>query len=184
MSGIHFSGDVPEDVRAAFQQQIDQQEMMGEVRRQDIERLFDEMSVEHLTTLRMILGDLAVENSGRYSSYLGGIAATTLHLKYKVCGGCGKDHSLEINQPEPEPKPERPAAQEQLELPFAGAESVELASKALYDEYGVEPVPDEPGKVRCIECGTISQSLDDRMLRKPKVDGCEGCQQKAKWGTP
>lgn len=37
-------------------------------------------------------------------------------------------------------------------------------------------------KVVCDNCGVIYPSLKDRMLSKPGVEGCSGCQQKVKHG--
>ena len=51
-----------------------------------------------------------------------------------------------------------------------------------FDVYNVTPVaPDKDGVV-CASCGLEYVSLEDRMLKKPGVEGCEGCIQAAKWG--
>lgn len=72
-------------------------------------------------------------------------------------------------------------------------------ARALYDdkaalmaEYGVEANPDHglppyaeeysPQPLRCVRCGKGYPSLEDRMLRKPDLDGCGGCQEKSAWG--
>jgi hypothetical protein len=64
---------------------------------------------------------------------------------------------------------------------------------ALMAEYRIEKNPDfgknpmEHGPAaaspfRCIDCKIGVASLEDRMLRKPGIEGCSGCQQKSAWG--
>ena len=40
----------------------------------------------------------------------------------------------------------------------------------------------EEKPVICLGCGTLYQSLEDRMLRRPGTSGCEGCVHKQKVG--
>jgi hypothetical protein len=78
---------------------------------------------------------------------------------------------------------------EQLEL-FPDARSVpETLSdgdQELMDEYNLDDLREEGthkllGFV-CLGCGKNYQSIQDRMLRQPGIEGCDGCINKQKWG--
>lgn len=122
-----------------------------------------------------------------------------LQQKLDICPACGKNHDEEIakalEQPleaDPDPEnltPEQRFAQELNVMPLAadpvtGDDGAPKKSrKELMEEYGMEMI-DRQGipTLVCKNCGHESPNLKDRMMKPPGIDGCQGCQLKAKWG--
>jgi hypothetical protein len=153
---------------------IDRQNMYHDALRQDIERLFDELTKDQLVVMRVIFNALADDDSGRLSAYYEGITSQTLKLRFNVCAGCGKDHAAEmldesLHQQDPKKDLIDEFTSEQL---------------ACMKTYYLDDVRDEDTGVRlgfiCKNCGMRYSTIEDRMLRPP--DKCEGCILKAKWG--
>lgn len=124
---------------------------------------------EELIILRNLL--LHIETPAD-KARLDGILVGALRLLHRVCEACGVDHTKEAMETLSE---QVNSAKRQVE-----PGSVEISS--LLSEYGVyfETLGAEP--VKCNECGYWNPSLDDRMLRAPKQNGCLGCQLKSEQG--
>ncbi len=60
--------------------------------------------------------------------------------------------------------------------------AMEAEDIVIMDNYGVQLIPQSFPKVACGRCGKEYVTLQDRILRKPGIDGCDGCQQKEAWG--
>lgn len=73
-----------------------------------------------------------------------------------------------------------------FDMPGVNDMSAEEAIEAydVMQEYGLSASIGERGGVQynCNNCGQLYQSLEDRKLKKPGKEGCEGCIQKEKWG--
>lgn len=179
-------GDMPEDMKQVMEAQMERAEMAGTAFRHDIMRLIRSLPADDLMTFKSLMRHLQESTSSAF--YLEGVAATTLEMKYDVCGGCGKNHDKDLLGDDPAPRdPE--GGTEQLELfTMDGKVSrvdVPLPAPAerqsqMMAEYNLEETID--GIILCKGCGTASSSLEDRMLRPPGVRGCPGCQDKAKFG--
>lgn len=165
-----------------------------------VRELLDTLHPEHLVTLRDML--VTTQGDDNAAPYLQGLIGGTLIHKHGVCISCGTMHDEADHTTSP---PDvsvvggtdngGTSGGEQLQLPFdenapdeAPADdtawyfaSLEEYNLRLPNEGEVHATSDEK-PVICKGCGTLYQSLEDRMLRKPQADGCGGCVQKAKWG--
>lgn len=152
--------DLPEEMPDEMKKAIQLHAMKHEHVSHEIAGFFETLNEDNLRIMRSFLQMIAANESPTplVTYYIG--LCQALQVKFGICLGCGRKHDDE--------------AAELFETDSNYTSSLE--------EYGLEMVAGEWPKVRCINCGLISQSLDDRMLRKPKVDGCPGCQQKAKTG--
>lgn len=183
---------LPEELEQALRAQMDRVEMSADATRHDVLRFFDELSSEQLVTFRMLIHHCASDETGRYASHLEGLISGILQYKHGLCMGCGKKHDdpselLKEGLPNTVEKDDPLLIKdgtEQLEL-FAQAsdfdENMEKFGMRLPQEGEVEAQPEEK-PVICTGCGALYQSLEDRMLRAPGVDGCYGCQHKAAHG--
>lgn len=181
--------------------QADRSEMAADSFRHDVQRFISEMSAEHLVTFRQILSQLVTNEDWRLVAYYEGVAAGTLHFKYNVCTGCGRDHDAEAMEhmeeasgkgdPQPEVEPRPSDTEEQLilfDIDKNGNQQIlsELTPEKfkLMEEYNLDDVRDEDTLkllgFACKNCGMRYPSIEDRMLREK--DDCSGCIQKAKWG--
>lgn len=167
-----IGGEMPEELKQAILQAVDQQNMILTSSHHDIQRLFSELSVEHLQMMVGIFRHLALENSGRSSGYLEGLASGALAYKHNICSGCGRDHDAEAEETLA-PKTKVEDALERINI--TSDEDIDNAHK-----YNVSLVSGGGGKVRCNGCLIEYPSLSDRMLKAP--DNCSGCHQKSAWG--
>lgn len=139
-----------------------------------IRRFLDELSEEQLQTLDIIIANC---HSTEQASFWRGRIEGMLDMKYDVCP-CGENHNPQelledVHLPEPRVTSETPIT----DAAEAGYTKEEY-QKLLVD-YALAPVDDH---FICTGCGQYYPSLEDRMLRKPGMDGCGGCQQKSAWG--
>lgn len=197
---------LPEEIEQALRRQQEHAEMHAEARGHEMLRFFEELTEDQLSQLRSILSACAVDDTGRYASHLEGFVNGVLQWKHGVCLGCGSKHtdaSDLIKETVPggtlgkkevdELNRVTDDGTEQLELSFEETAAQEQDRMSLMMGYSVrEPnqrdfqqglikMPDEK-PVICEGCGMLYQSLEDRMLRAPGVDGCQGCQHKAAHG--
>jgi len=193
--------ELPPEMRAQMEEAEAHRRMHMRDNTHALRDLLAALDKDQLTTLHMLVH--ACDNE-QTSAYWRGQIAMMLDLKHEVCP-CGTDHDQELGDlmghthaPDmPEQKggrpiedvqlPEEPVSHAQTEPPF------EPVNQAEHDEtlelYNIELNPDYPEKAsegaaeyRCKGCGVAVVSVEDRMLRKPGVDGCSGCQQKSAWG--
>jgi len=144
------------------------------------------------------------------AAYYEGIATGLLHVKFGICLGCDQNHEKLMQEsglrnttewtPDHDPifDLEKFTADQERELDDEGPDvsAVAVASgwagplsaeqQKSMDEYGLDDLREEGTNVLlgfvCINCKRPYPSIEDRMLREPGVEGCGGCQQKAKWG--
>lgn len=168
---MEIFGDMPEGMKDAIRQALDQQNMILTSSHHDVQRLFGELSVEHLKLVIGILAHLGGSGSPQ-AAYLQGLASGALYYKHNICSGCGRDHDKE--------------AEEELQPKTKVEESLDRMN-GLSDEdinnahrYNVSFLAGRGGVVRCNGCLIEYPSLADRMLKAP--DNCSGCHQKSAWG--
>lgn len=185
--------ELPEEVQEEFRRQFDRTHMEGQALSHDLTRLFDELSSDQLIIMRRLLGLISTAPDGRaqgIASHFDGLASGLLAFKFKVCAACGFNHETQfledLNSGTLNPNgTEIPG---QMELPdkqdIDEDEIVNICKK-----YGVSPIADQSivplnieMPVRCDNCGQDYPSLSDRCLRPTGIEGCPGCQHKAKWG--
>jgi hypothetical protein len=195
-----FPPGMPEEVQQFVQGIRTRWEMSQQDYQNRVRGLLDTLSPDDLVTLREILHNTSADDT--QAPYLQGQITAILRYVHKVCISCGEihegDHLSALVDGPPSPKDE-PKKEEQLVLPFTEepttSELVDqsVASTVEYDakleEYNLRrPEENEvlatPGEkpVICRGCGTLYQSLEDRMLRPASLTGCAGCVQKQKWG--
>lgn len=157
-------GMVPVDPEELKRQQ-DEADAISHERRMRVHRFIEELSSDDLGTFNeILLTMLHMQDPTSYINFLHGNCNAILRLKHNACA-CGIDHG-----------------RDQLEAEKAKLDAEREAENDLpaMKEYGL--VRKSDGKLYCTGCGIEYQSLDDRMLRPPGVNGCGSCQQKAAWG--
>ena len=167
---MEIFGDMPEGMKDAIREALDQQSMILTSSHHDVQRLFSELSVEHLKLVISILAHLG-GNGNPQAAYLQGLASGALVYKHNICSGCGRDHDKE--------------AEEELAPPVSKVDDALDRMNNLDDldlenalKYNVSFI--EGGKVRCNGCHIEYPNLADRMLKA--TDNCSGCHQKSAWG--
>lgn len=167
--------DLPPELAEFFQHAAHQQDM-HQMSHQDwihqVQEYLTKQDKDDLLVLRRII----VMCNGELSAHFAGLISAILLTKHDVCM-CGQSHGTEqdILAPSSEPVVRDPAQPDR-------------SRQSLMDEYelverGVPTFENPEAKILvCGNCGTQVASLEDRMLRPPGVKGCEGCQNKAKWG--
>jgi hypothetical protein len=116
-----------------------------------------------------------------------------MHHRFGVCAACGENHESQMVSlgPKVETPPwvDARRAHEHHEIGWTQLGSVGPLTEAeqkLMDEYGLDDVREE-GTMKllgfiCLNCKMRYQTIQDRMIEKPGVEGCDGCMQKAKHG--
>lgn len=137
-------------------------------------RFIEELTPEDIVTFREIMSTAAaVENGREFLSHYIGTCDAVLRLKYpEVCSNCG---TMECGHAS--------LAEEQLKVQV---ERSAEENDAVMNEYnimytGIDTDGTGP-KIVCKGCGVSVHSIEDRMLRDPGPEGCEGCKNKARWG--
>lgn len=165
-----------------------------------IKQFFDSLNEEQLRSLDLLLANC---DDARTVMFFRGRIEMLQQIKFDICP-CGTNHDDEL---ESMGQPDKPPVQPNATTEHKGrpVEDVPLPADlikareefddeaALMAEYRIEENPDH-GKnplefgpaaaspFRCIDCHIGVASLADRMLRKPGIEGCSGCQQKSAWG--
>jgi hypothetical protein len=159
-----------------------------------IENFFDDMTTDQLVTIREIINR---SGNGADTFYTGWVTSI-LHTR-GVCTGCGRDHMEDMlgddHMPIQPPAVQVSDGPTQMEIPFPSEDpppsSPYTETDRIHDMLKYSMREPEEGEVAsgpnerpviCIPCGSLYQSLEDRMLRPPGVEGCEGCLNKQKWG--
>lgn len=167
---------IPEEMRQHLEQQAAKQEMFADSYRHAVQRMFDELSREHLETLRQILHNLTMSGS-TLAAYYEGQVATSLHTRFNVCSGCGVNHdeqAEDLHQPGPDG-----TVQTVIVAGDLTHEDLTNMEKYNLDDLREEDTNRLLGFV-CKGCGLKYSSIEDRMVKEP--DECHGCQEKARWG--
>lgn len=137
------------------------------------DRFMDELTKEQLHTFHEIC-HIMMTNEG-YAHFLIGCSSTIMRLKHDTCP-CGNDHE-KLNAEMLEQTRAEMNIPSQVERTISTAATVD---EGLMKEYML--APNDHGTLSCTGCGMDYQSLDDRMLRNPGMDGCSGCQYKSGHG--
>lgn len=145
------------------------QRMAGQQNAHAIMEALSTLNEEQLVALKGVL--MFTNENPHTNGYFQGIISQILQKTYNICPGCGVNHD-EVP----------PEWSEQEESNSAEKASTEVSVDVLMEEYNVVPYTGIDDQVQCKGCGLVSPNIEDRMLRPPGVKGCEGCQNKAKWG--
>jgi hypothetical protein len=156
---------------------VDQQNAHLESSAHQAVNFFDDLNEEQLVTFRGILNALA-HRPKQAIPYYQAMASSALKYRFGVCPACTKKHDevlAEMTGLPGEAIREEPEDVEELK------EQARVWNVDFMDNTDGRPLSLTP--VFCLaECGASWPNLADRMLRKPGPDGCDGCQQKAKFG--
>lgn len=149
------------------------------------DRYVDELTKEQLATFIELLQCFDGESGSGYINFMMGRAATVMQYKHSACPGCGEDHmsiaALDDTRAEMGLAPLNDGITKvdgtaSFDLP---EHTLSAEMEASMREYGMVI---KDGQLQCANCGLHSVSMDDRMLRSPKEDGCSGCQTKSAFG--
>lgn len=208
MAGF-FEGMFPPEMEAKMREAREQDRMVRESLKQEIDSFFLEISPDHLATFKMILGHVAEDGTGRLAAYYEGIASQTLVLKYNRCGGCGgpahesaedllKSHDEETEEGEADPDPfsqDHPSGTPSFFDKPDGADVLHPELEHIGHTGALHP--DTIKKMEELNLDDLREEGTNRILgfvckncklvypsihdRSLKTD-CHGCIQKAKWG--
>lgn len=193
---------MPEGLKQQLIRQHDKMHQVNDARGHDERALLMELSSDNLQTFERIVGTISQQSENEYAAFLQGAAAMVLDLQYNICFGCHRNHDIEAAEVMQAEAEKNTAAAEGVPGPIIGDLSprtvVELWEAgredwpmlgdfpddvaSYFDDWGVSAVVDQFPKVQCNECGLEYKSLSDRMLKKPMLDGCHGCQMKSARG--
>ena len=163
----------------AFEEAVDKQIMAQDEFTHAYFRRLSELDEEYLLLVRNTIA-IALNDKNTIRVVLGHVS-TLLDIKYGYCVACGSNHDREAEVLTKQ-YPQDPAADPPGRSPFHIGDA-EAMRDMLLEKYGLYEDPeDKSGAVYCKKCGTRSISLEDRMMKSPGVDGCDTCQQQAKWG--
>lgn len=170
--------ELPPDVQqavVAHYLQNQRQEMEGEDKGHKILDILNGLDGDQLATLRWMFHHMS--QNPFMSAFYEGIVCVLGGTKRNVCLACNVNHDVSAFAPETPAEP--PATPPANTTPLAAP-----VEDAVLKAYNLRLAPDasNPNRVQCLGCDAFYVSLDDRMLRNPGADGCDGCKQKAKWG--
>lgn len=169
--------------------QHDRTMVAREVVQNRLEDLVRSLDGEQLSTLGAFLR-MATDSKRAATYWVGRVDAEL--IQRDLCPGCGINHMAEameeisaIHAVEPERlQPE--FVQGEFDFDSVKGLSGKPEKNILENMEAWGVAPDEPmnllGGVHCVACNWPSTSLEDRMLRPPKMDGCPGCQDRSAHG--
>jgi hypothetical protein len=169
-----FAGPTPE--------QLEHERMRGEATGHETRAFFDSLNIDQLRKLAGILRQ--VNSDPDAAIYYQGLAAGFIDLKHGICLVCNTDHSKVPEEFTEQHKTEQTVPTD-VGINVCCATPVDAPHEykcPIMVEYNVEPDDDGSQRVMCKGCSKWYVSLDDRILRKPGIEGCDGCQQKSAWG--
>lgn len=154
-----------------------------------IKQLLDDLNEDQLLALDLMLINAS---SPTANGYFHGLISMMLQIKFDVCA-CGEKHNPEDEFPDvPVSKPptvpneateHKGKSIEDVDLPLAVGSTEWHAKLEEYNIVVIYQSHDSGAyELRCDGCNKAYPSIEDRMLRPPGIEGCEGCQQKSAWG--
>lgn len=165
MTFMSPEGDEFEERRAAIAAAAHEQRLRHD-------RFVSDLTKDQLKTFIEMLQCFDGETGTGYINFMMGRSATIMEIKHNSCPGCGEDHfsvgSLDETR--------KQLLQEGV---IKEKSPVKDDRDPAMIEYGMVIIN---GQLQCEGCGLHSVSMEDRMLRSPKEDGCSGCQQKSAFG--
>jgi DNA-directed RNA polymerase subunit RPC12/RpoP len=162
---------VPQELIEKIQAHRDMHQMHDDISAHNTIKFLTDMDKEKSESMLNFLQLLAADPA-EYIAFYAGFMASQRHHRDNICAACHKDHDKSLEEMAHEGHPH--------ESPL-DVDALKAKIKANEEEYGVEPIPNT-GLYRCINCGIQYPSLEDRMLKKPGIDGCHGCQHKQAHG--
>lgn len=183
---------VPEEVAKALREAQDHKEMHVQDYKHSLQRFLDSLNEDQMDTFRMILLG-GIQTEGDSLHYLIGMCDQIGKAKFNFCL-CGEKHDPNDLLGDEEDEAKSPTPEELTANHAAGlgepswieSDGPDLTDHDTYvmycEQYNVVAGGMGNGKVFCNGCGAEYVSLEDRMLRKPGVEGCGGCQHKEKFG--
>ena len=178
---------MPPEMQAAFSEQEAHMEMHRQADLHSVRDLLSALDKEQLQALDLVL---RMASSKRRNAMLRGLVDGQLQFRFNICL-CGKNHDEDELLAAPAraegvAEESLPGFEEPQDADHAQAVSADAAARGrakLLEEYNLSPgIIDGVQGFVCKGCGLYYVSLEDRMLRAPGVEGCHGCQNKAKFG--
>lgn len=194
MDEIIFPPGTPDEFKDQVNSLYQRQQMATEDFQHRVAALFDGFTEEQLVTHKHMMHHLVMLTNAHgdtLAAYYEGIATGLLHVKYGVCLGCDQNHEKLMEEAgfggqQPVDIEESEVAADPEMCTTGGDWPVSELQQKQMDEYNLDDLRDEETNrligFTCKNCGMRYLSISDRMLREPGVEGCGGCQQKAKWG--
>lgn len=181
-----------------------------DVIRHEFIRFLDEMDDDGLRLMETMLDGMAIsDHASRMAAFFSGKIGQMRHDKFKICAACNKNHDKDLQaltgdgpaSPSPTPRPDLPpfvAARRKLDeaaedsnvqplyTPIGSTEPMtegELNTMAMFklDDIRLEGTNELMAFV-CLGCGIHYPTIEERISKPRGVEGCAGCQQKAKFG--
>jgi hypothetical protein len=170
-----------------IERQTAMQTATREVMGHDLRRMLDEIPEEHLRTLIMVIDSITMSDKPeRLGAYLVGRAASAMETRFKVCSACGSKHDDASELDVPLPVKARRKSEASDWTPIGSKNPIGLNESGTMLLYGLDDLRnEETGELVgfiCTNCQQRYPTIQDRMLQPPGVEGCSGCQQKAKFG--
>lgn len=171
----------------------DRVEQAREIAAHEIHALFTDLDKEHLRALNMLLEHITRngDNASASAAYYNGLATAFIQSRFKECAICEKDHDKAFHELAAGVSTEADPNQLALEFPnhtdlnVGQGGELSAAQKETMKAYKLDDLRNEEGILIgfiCLNCKTVFQSLEDRMVDAPGQEGCHGCLQKTKWG--
>lgn len=198
----HSGGDPGEGnplafIFAAQQEEVDRQRATAEVAGHEVSAALLTMDRDQLIAVRQIVGSvIGSSNPAVMAGYFTGRVVTLLDQKFGVCPTCNTKHDdpSELLAPLPE-VPEHVQARRNLDkavdteppwTPIGSKAEMTFFEIQIMKKYNLDDLRSaETGRLVgfvCVGCGQQYSTIADRQLKEPGVEGCSGCQQKAKFG--
>lgn len=187
-------GPMPPEIKEALHQERERRDMHMTDNTHAIKQFFNGLDKEQLRALDLLLANC---DSATDVAFFRGRISSIRETKFEVCS-CGKDHEAELASFGPESSADegRSGGDSSEVVNWTvdptladSADAEDQSDEELMVKYGIEENPlYDPhafmgaSPFRCINCHVGVASLKDRMLRKPGIEGCSGCQQKSAWG--
>lgn len=162
---------VPPEVQEMYYNHIERQKMSYEDTVHELDSFVESLDATQLEQFDAFLK--LVAPSATKTAFWRGRIAGLRKSRDDVCL-CGGKHSLNDLLEAPAPPEEKPELVVQTEF---ATDSATMVSAML--DYNLTV---EDDKIVCKGCGKSYVSVEDRMLRRKGVEGCEGCIHKNKWG--
>lgn len=191
-------------------EEVERAQTEVDVVRHEFIRFLDEMDDDGLRLMETLLDGMATsDHAPRMAAFFSGKIGQMRHTKFNICAACNKNHDKDLQDitgdgpasPDPTSRPDVPpfvAARRKLDeateggdaqplwTPIGSTEPMtegELNTMAMFklDDIRLEGT-NELMAFACLGCGIHYATIQDRMIKPRGVEGCHGCQQKAKFG--
>jgi hypothetical protein len=199
MSFGFFAYEPSEEEQEKMREAHDRQQMSIEAFKHASQRMFEELSEEHLSTLQTMLHIILSRTNDPMVAQWEGIVSTYLKVKYGICITCNVNHEHEAPRP---PEPEKmDEDNREVNLLIDRLDDTHLKEplfipsnvREMMDEYHIDDTYEEDSDGLIFKgfactgikgmrggCGMIYPSIDDRRLRGPEE--CSGCHRKMAQG--